>query len=228
MGRGNLIFVMAVVFMFSLSAIHVLAQEIDYCEGNFDCDQDVDGMDAAMFKTDFGRSSIFNECPTCPPIERIAKTGQTSCYDDLGNVIDCAGTGQDGEYQTGYERFKDNGNETVTDNFTGLMWTKSGRITDGNPKLWLEALVVCRDLNLAGYDDWRLPNVFEMKDLVDVSYQVPYFIDPQSGFYWTSTTWSMNPIYAWAVYNGYDQAKHYAPKLKDPDKYYVWCVRGGQ
>ena len=35
------------------------------CEGNFDCDQDCDGTDAALFKSDFGRSSFNNPCPTC-------------------------------------------------------------------------------------------------------------------------------------------------------------------
>ncbi len=35
------------------------------CEGNFDCDQDSDGTDAATFKADFGRSSFGNPCPIC-------------------------------------------------------------------------------------------------------------------------------------------------------------------
>ena len=35
------------------------------CEGNFDCDQDVDGTDAAIFKEDFGRSKFGNPCPVC-------------------------------------------------------------------------------------------------------------------------------------------------------------------
>lgn len=35
------------------------------CEGNFDADQDVDGGDAAKFKSDFGRSGLSNPCPTC-------------------------------------------------------------------------------------------------------------------------------------------------------------------
>ena len=35
------------------------------CEGNFDCDNDCDGTDAATFKADFGRSSFNNSCP--PP-----------------------------------------------------------------------------------------------------------------------------------------------------------------
>ena len=51
-----------VVGLFFLSAPIALAQP---CEGNFDCDQDVDGTDAAVFKADFGRSS-FNR-PCTPP-----------------------------------------------------------------------------------------------------------------------------------------------------------------
>jgi hypothetical protein len=35
------------------------------CEGNFDCDGDVDGTDASMFKEDFGRSIFYNQCPAC-------------------------------------------------------------------------------------------------------------------------------------------------------------------
>ena len=50
------------VIVFSLSVSNVLGQP---CEGNFDCDQDVDGTDAAVFKEDFGRSQFSNPCPTC-------------------------------------------------------------------------------------------------------------------------------------------------------------------
>lgn len=35
------------------------------CEGNFDCDDDVDGSDAAKFKEDFGRSKLLKGCPNC-------------------------------------------------------------------------------------------------------------------------------------------------------------------
>ena len=38
----------------------------DPCNGDFDCDVDVDGTDAAKFKEDFGRSPFFNPCPSCP------------------------------------------------------------------------------------------------------------------------------------------------------------------
>ena len=36
------------------------------CNGNFDCDEDVDGTDASLFKSDFGRSGFKNPCPSCP------------------------------------------------------------------------------------------------------------------------------------------------------------------
>ncbi len=36
----------------------------NYCLGNFDGDNDVDGSDAITFKADFGRSIIKNPCPT--------------------------------------------------------------------------------------------------------------------------------------------------------------------
>src|SRR3990172_5700801 len=59
----------------------------------------------------------------------IPKTGQTTCYDSAGNVIACTGTGQDGEIQAGVPwpspRFMDNGDGTVTDNLTGLIWLKN-------------------------------------------------------------------------------------------------------
>lgn len=60
---------------------------------------------------------------------QIPQTGQTACYDLTGTPIVCTGTGQDGAYRTGQElprpRFADNGNETMTDNLTGLIWTKN-------------------------------------------------------------------------------------------------------
>jgi hypothetical protein len=54
---------------------------------------------------------------------QLPQTGQTTCWDAAGNVIDCLGTGQDGDLRMGVAwpnpRFTDNGNETMTDNLTG-------------------------------------------------------------------------------------------------------------
>ena len=52
------------------------------CEGNFNCDEDQDGSDAALFKVDFGRSSFENSCETGDP-----------CHGDFDCDHDCDGTG---------------------------------------------------------------------------------------------------------------------------------------
>ena len=100
----------------------------------------------------------------------IIKTGQTDCYDTVGNTIACKGTGQDGEFQKGmtwpHPRFTDHGNGTVTDNLTGFMWTKDAQQIKGTKK-WNDALIRCNNFDFAGYTDWRLPNVRELLSLID-------------------------------------------------------------
>jgi len=86
-----------IIVLFSILLLLVpltAVAQIDWCEGNFDCDDNVDGSDASKFKSDFGRSSGYRPCPTCVSLEPVVQTGQAECYDELGNVIDCAGTGQ--------------------------------------------------------------------------------------------------------------------------------------
>ena len=56
---------------------------------------------------------------------RPLETGQTACWNAAGQPISCAGTGQDGELQNGLHRgYVDNGDGTITDTSTGLMWEK--------------------------------------------------------------------------------------------------------
>lgn len=53
----------------------------------------------------------------------IPDTGQTKCYDSSGNEIDCAGTGQDGEYSINEMSYTTlDGGSMVQDNVTGLIW----------------------------------------------------------------------------------------------------------
>jgi len=63
----------------------------------------------------------------------LPETGQTTCYDISGTVIPCTGTGQDGEIQTGVAwpnpRSTDNGDGTMTDNLTGLVWAKDANFS---------------------------------------------------------------------------------------------------
>lgn len=69
-----------------------------------------------------------------------------------------AGNGRYGEND-----FVDNGDNTVSDLATGLMWQQQ----DYHSNNWQDAINYCESLSLASYSDWRLPNVKELHSLVD-------------------------------------------------------------
>ena len=72
-----------------------------------------------------------------------------------------------GNAQYGTNDYQDNGDGTVTDNATGLMWQQDD---SGSGMLWADALVYAIDANatnLLGYSDWRLPNAKELQSIVD-------------------------------------------------------------
>ncbi|MCX7011387.1 MAG: DUF1566 domain-containing protein [Candidatus Sumerlaeota bacterium] len=98
-------------------------------------------------------------------------------------------------------RFADNGNGTVTDNITGLIWQQSEA---DSPQTWDAAFLYCQGLSLAGHSDWRLPNIKELWSLVDTNLSNPViykrsFPQAESTQYWSSTTLSGHPEKAWTV-----------------------------
>jgi hypothetical protein len=64
------------------------------------------------------------------------------------------------------ERFIDNGDGTVTDTLTNLMWAKDDNMGDIT---WHDAEVYCKNPPIAGYrySDWRMPTIEELKSLYD-------------------------------------------------------------
>ena len=60
--------------------------------------------------------------------------------------------------------FTDNGDGTVTDSDTELMWQQGD---DGIKRNWLDALSHCEGLSLAGYSDWKLPDIKELESITD-------------------------------------------------------------
>lgn len=178
------------------------------CNGDVNGDGHMDLSDAIYLLTylfaDGGEPAVI-EWAGCGENRPLPATGQTKCYDASGLEIDCnseAYPGQDGFYQKGCSmagRFVDNGNGTVTDHCTGLMWqqatadiNKDGQIVESDDRItWAEALRYCDALEFAGHDDWRLPNVRELQSLVDYGRSGPA-IDPvfsvESEWYWSSTT----------------------------------------
>jgi hypothetical protein len=196
----------------------------------------------------------------------VAKTKQTDCYDNTSHVVDvgCSSPSPADEYvgQDAYEnrgkawaspRFTDNGDGTVTDNNTGLIWLKDASCaalagTDANGRgTWLVARSAaaalangtCGLTDGSSAGDWHLPNIKELQSLIDFQYVSPAlsntagtakwtegnpFSGVVSNWYWSSTTYVNNAISAWIV------------DLDDGDVvsggkggiYYVWPVRGGQ
>ena len=224
----KLMMILTVAFTFCLLGSTLKAQ-IDYCEGNFDYDQDQDGTDAFQFKTDFGRHQYENPCPPNGP-GPVPQTGQTTSYN----------LGDDGEFERGVEwpnpRFTDNGDGTVKDNLTGLIWLKHANCFD--QRAWEEALSDCNGLS-AGWcgltdgssaGDWRLPNHKELYSLTDAGSDNPTlpsghpFINVQSTNYWSSTTCVGSTVSAWYV----EMGSGILGNFDKASQVYVWPVRGGQ
>lgn len=117
---------------------------------------------------------------------------------------------------TSEDTYIDNGDGTITDTSTGLMWMASDA---GYTMNWKESLSYAENLDFAGYTDWKLPDVKELQSLVDYSGIYPtvnqeYFsttdlTDENAGYYyWSSTSayFSTNDPsygYAWYVAFGY-------------------------
>ena len=105
----------------------------------------------------------------------------------------------------------DNGDGTVTDESTGLIWQQETPIS----LCWTDAIRFCSDMKLAGYTDWRLPTIKELQSLVDYSRYNPaidttYFPTAVSSLYWSSTTYASNTLLVWGVYfyNGHDYTNY--------------------
>ncbi|MCG8698951.1 MAG: DUF1566 domain-containing protein [Bacteroidales bacterium] len=69
-----------------------------------------------------------------------------------------------GNSNYGINNLKNNNDGTISDLATGLMWQQAD---DGTARNWEEALAYAVNLDLAGYDDWRLPNIKELQSIVD-------------------------------------------------------------
>ena len=130
-------------------------------------------------------TSLYLGGPVPKPIEggtakcQLVASNVTTCYGKAG-AIDCGvppAVGQDAYYHLGCPldgRFIDNGDKTATDTCTGLMWTTELFDVDGdfeftlNDRLnWRDAMAFVENLNFAGHDDWRLPNVEEWNSIIN-------------------------------------------------------------
>ena len=138
-------------------------------------------------------------------------------------------------------RFTDNGDGTITDKGTGLMWKKCVEGLSGfdcatgtaGEFTWKEALaqpgVVNNGGGFAGYTDWRLPNFKELTSIVerkcyDPAINLTFFPNTPSSLVWSGSAGASYSDYAWYVnfYHGYSFNDNRVNNNR------VRLVRGGQ
>ena len=137
-------------------------------------------------------------------------------------------------------RFSENGDGTVTDHLTGLIWL--GNASCAKKAKWIDALAWANTLedgdcglsDGSAPGDWRLPNVRELSSLVDYGRTKPALSDGYgtcfSGVndkdnYWSSTTNSEKKGDE-AFYINFGVGELSAKKKSG--KYFAWPVRGGK
>ena len=121
---------------------------------------------------------------------QMISTGQKKCYDNFGEIncpdVDDPEYGGSGAVSYGPRVYIPNGDGTVKDGVTNLLW-QSGYITS---KTWYEAKNYCDNLTLAG-KRWRLPLTHELRSLVHYGVNAPSidgsaFPDTPSDWFWSS------------------------------------------
>jgi hypothetical protein len=139
--------------------------------------------------------------------------------------------------------FTDNSDGTVTDNVSGLMWQKcsmgqtySAGSCSGSAETyvsWTQGISYCEsELTLGGYSDWRLPDIFELRSIVDTDTYNPavsttYFpMGTGDNYYWSSSTALGATGYAFVV-NFWSGGVGYTLKGYTNGQF-VRCVRGGE
>jgi hypothetical protein len=140
-------------------------------------------------------------------------------------------------------RFFDNDDGTVTDNLTGLIWLKNANCF--NSISWKTALDTANALangecgltdgSVPG--DWRLPNVRELRSLIDhgsfgpaLPANYPFISVQSSNYYWSSTSLTGSPGNAWGIYSFVGDHGDIGTfgKVNLDIPVYMWPVRDGQ
>jgi len=125
--------------------------------------------------------------------------------------------------QVNAANYHDNGDGTVTDNVTGLMWQQP---VPNTAITWTAAVTSCPTLTLGGHHDWRLPTGIELISILDYGQAVAPLIDAVFTStpivnYWASNTLAGSPTNAWSV----NFANGVTLPNANTTTYYARCVR---
>lgn len=111
--------------------------------------------------------------------------------------------GEDNDYTINSPSYIDNGDGTITDNITGLMWQK----TDGGEMTIESASTYCDNLTLANFTDWRLPTPMEAYSILNIQNANPainttYFSNTTAEYWWTNTFQAGDNTKVWVTNAG--------------------------
>jgi hypothetical protein len=160
----------------------------------------------------------------------LPATGIAACYNDT-TTVPCPQPGQDyygqdGNYRKGAAlAYQTDGDGTVTDTNTGLMWQQPMASTY---RTLSEAQTYCGALTTGGHDDWRLPSLSEALTLVDAAKARPAidtvaFPNSVAAPWWTATPTAFVSGSQWRAMMCVGYSWYAAPE----DSLRVRCVRGG-
>lgn len=125
----------------------------------------------------------------------LPDTGQTTGYTTTD--------GEDADFTINAPSYTDNGDGTITDNITGLMWQKN----DGGEMMFENTSAYCSNLNLGGFSDWRLPTCIELfginnYDRVNPALNTVFFTKTAAEYWWTGEFRADNTSSIWVVNAG--------------------------
>lgn len=162
----------------------------------------------------------------------LPKTNQTIVYR----------TGDDGTFQKGWWKGRTvvnnktrfiaktiSGDDVVIDRATGLMWAANGNgvgCNGGDSIDWFESIDYANTLSFAGFSDWRIPNIFELFSIADLTRMNPaiditFFPNTNPNYYWSANTHTIDSGWAWVVEYNDGVVKS---EDKDSDRW-LRCVR---
>ena len=150
---------------------------------------------------------------------RLPDTGQTGDYSTT--------FGEDSDYTINAPSLTDNGDGTVTDQNTLLMWQQQD--DNNRNRNQSSAISYCNSFNFAGHTDWRLPTKKELVSIVDYGKYDPAidntkFLNAKSSTYWTSTVSTYSSSGGWVI--PFLQGKLHGIGLDT--QLYARCVRNDQ
>ena len=172
------------------------------------------GYDYAYFKSDYGRIRLVHDRGNRVQTQAPASAVDPRCH--VAPILASTQSSGDKATQNGLASsiFSANGDGTVTDTRSGLMWMRcavgqhwQGGLCQGEAELRPYAFFrrLVTQWHYAGHADWRIPSVTELDTITELSCQDPainpvLFPNSTSDSYWSATPFVSDDDRQWLVH----------------------------